>query len=297
MKSVQAIPACWTAVFICGCAASKPTDPASDPAAIRPDRLDLSPYYDQALREYQHAGFIKPGVDQVTGRLFDMAPLIVQQVGPGQTAVPPTGRFRAMHAGEIKGVRADAQRYAVYVITGVASIHGRVYDQLIYFWLYPPAPGESRLTWRGIRLTLDATGMADVTEVLNPDSPVRQIYVNKSLEESAAREFGPPLQGRRFSVEPDIETFPTLVVPRILDDGPIPMGPFVFLDAAERGVTTLLCRCMPSQVREFVENTYYDVIPIRAAEELGVPGFTSQELLSGHAPAQAISALRIPREW
>ena len=57
--------------------------------------------------------------------------------------------------------------------------------------------------------------------------------------------------------------WPDVVVARIIDDGPVPMGPYVYLNALpSRAVTTALCRCSPSQVEAFIETRYYDLRPL-----------------------------------
>ena len=52
---------------------------------------------------------------------------------------------------------------------------------------------------------------------------------------------------------------PDVVVAGIVEDGPIPMGPYVYVDAADQRVTTLLCRCSPSQVDRITDTGYYQL--------------------------------------
>ncbi|MFH1109147.1 MAG: hypothetical protein V1790_08145 [Planctomycetota bacterium] len=60
---------------------------------------------------------------------------------------------------------------------------------------------------------------------------------------------------------------PDVVVARLIDDGPAPMGPYVYLNAPPgRAVTTVLCRCSPSQVEAFIETRYYDLVPLETID-------------------------------
>ena len=79
--------------------------------------------------------------------------------------------------------------------------------------------------------------------------------------------FGDPLPGRRFSIERAADEAPDVVVARIIDDGPVPMGPYVYLNAPpSRAVTTVLCRCSPSQVEAFIETRHYDLLPLETID-------------------------------
>ena len=80
-----------------------------------------------------------------------------------------------------------------------------------------------------------------------------------------------------------------MVVARVLADGPMAMGPFVYLTEPGLEVTTLLCRCMPAQVDDFFANTYYELI------ENGSPG----ELLPSNVnpPPERELPLRLPGAW
>ena len=111
---------------------------------------------------------------------------------------------------------------------------------------------------QGFRMTLDDNGFALFWEVLSPD-PQRVIFAAQSVEDAAAIEFGEPAPDRQFSVERPVDESPSAVVPRILADGPQPMGPFVYIEGRHHDVTTLLCRCMPSQVEDFRKNAYFEL--------------------------------------
>lgn len=112
--------------------------------------------------------------------------------------------------------------------------------------------------WFGIRLTLARNGLPVLWELLPAAPGQRRLYASLSLEQQAARQHGPALAGRRFALEPAAAHQPGLVLVRVLDDGPVPMGPLVYLDAAGE-VATLLCRCMPAQAKAAVTGQNYSL--------------------------------------
>ena len=134
-------------------------------------------------------------------------------------------------------------------------INGRNHEQIVFAWRR-----ESRNARQGLRMTMSITGHPVIWEVLaNPPGP-DLIFVSRNLEAVAIREFGPPLPGRRFSMERDVEQASSTVIARILEDASEIMGPIVYLDA-NGDVNTLACRCMPSQAKATVDAGYYQLIP------------------------------------
>jgi len=135
-----------------------------------------------------------------------------------------------------------------------AILGGVRHRQFHYQWWHRPPDGS----WRsqGVRMTVDDDGQPLVWEQLAAPSGLRVLYVSEALESRARRQYGDPLPGRAFAVERAPDVTPTTVVARALADGPVPMGPWVYLDQPT-DVTSLICRCMPSQVRGPLERTDY----------------------------------------
>ena len=104
-----------------------------------------------------------------------------------------------------------------------------------------------------------------IWEVLADNSKAKLFFVSLSLEAAAAAEFGKPLPGRRYAIERSVEAAPDVIVARVIDDGPIPMGPIVYLSAGTREVSTLICRCMPAQAGKLVATRTYDLLPFQQA--------------------------------
>ena len=128
--------------------------------------------------------------------------------------------------------------------TSNAQIAGKTREQFSYVWFYPAGGGDA-LRGQGVRMTLGDDGRALVWEVLADPQPVDIVYASVQLEQAALATFGPPAR-QGYAIESGSEPPSSIVVPRILEDGPAPMGPWVYLRAGDHAVTTLLCRCMPS---------------------------------------------------
>lgn len=233
---------------------------------------------------FERAIFYKPREDSMSGLEMTFAPLIVQEVDVPDAQAPDADRGQADPSpfgaivGEGDDALLDSSRPTVYAGTFAKGDMGNHHDQVVYFWRYPACSevrrngsGDRRnlsIEGRGVRITLGSDGFPLVWEALSTATDTRILFVSESLEAAAQREFGSPLPGRRYAVERSLEETPNIVVARVLDDGPVPMGPYVYLNASpQRTVTTILCRCMSSQVNEFAETRYYDLVPLEAIND------------------------------
>jgi hypothetical protein len=163
-------------------------------------------------------------------------------------------------------VRVDGARPAVYFDMDTVRINERAHARVTYIWCYAPAPGgPGGLGFQGIRLTLDLDGQPAIWEMLADSSGADLIFVSQSLEAAAARAFGKPLSGRHYSVERGSSEAPDVAVARVIDDGPVPMGPIVYLSKNPRDVSTLICRCMPAQAKDLAGTGIYDLLPLQSA--------------------------------
>ena len=138
----------------------------------------------------------------------------------------------------------------VHEHVGSVEILGERYEQRIYFW------GS-----QGLRVTLGRDGFPAVYEVLSDSSGARLLFVTENLEGAAASDFGDPLEGRRFAVERRVEAAPQAVVAGILEPGPVPLGPFVYLTRSG-DVASVICRCMESRVETVVDSLEYELRPL-----------------------------------
>ena len=207
----------------------------------------------------------------MAGMEMTFAPLIVQELEGGVELTDPNP-FGAID-GEGGTAQVNPRRPTLYAGTFTTRIRGVDHDQVVYFWRYPPRLGQ-RGTFsregRGVRITLGSDGFPLVWEALSTEARTRILFISESLERVAVGEFGGPLPGRSYAVERPMDEDPNVVVARVLDDGPVPMGPYVYLSAPpSRRVTTVLCRCMPSQISEIVETNYYNLLPLETIREWG----------------------------
>ena len=187
-----------------------------------------------------------------------LAPLIIQQLNAAGTETD------GAQFGSVDATQAvDTSQPAVYASDRQISIHGQTHAQVTFVWCYAPegtSPGSALI--QGLRITLNRAGAPVIWEPLFAEENLRVIFVADSLEAAAAGEFGQPLPGRRYSIEPGLEQAPAVFVARVIDDGPVPMGPMVYLEARTRSITTVLCRCMPAQIRQVTATEQYDVLAL-----------------------------------
>ena len=132
----------------------------------------------------------------------------------------------------------------------------QILEQFNYVW-FQTEPNSDLRRPQGVRITFDPDGKPIVWEVLRDDSGARLLFVSQSLEAEAMTNHPAPLPGRRFWVERAVNDDPDVVVARIIDDGPVPMGPILYLDSTSHDVITLICRCMDAQADELVGTGTY----------------------------------------
>jgi hypothetical protein len=233
--------------------------------------------YQRVTNEFAQADFYKPAEPKTNDLASSLAPLILQEVKGGKEPLSRADRFGALSLSN--GVLVlDRSHPAIYWQADNVQLHGRAHTRLSYLWCYALAPasqyaGPTGLPLQGFRVTLNSTGQPVIWEVLADSSGAEVIYVSQSLEAAAAAEFGKSLPGRRFAIERSPEEAPNAVVARIINDGPMVMGPIVYLSAGTRDITTLICRCMPAQAKKLLDTSVYDLL---LAETLDARSFLMQ---------------------
>ena len=245
----------------------------------RIESASLSPhtveYYKRTLTEFDRALFYKPAQNTHEDHediTLMMAPLIIGQVIKPADHKLAQNSFGEVYVDAPGRVSIDTARPTIYTDITVTEIDGEPYDQILYVWWYETEYAQhpdDTLSLRGIRITLGKDGFPLVCEILDDDR-VDLMFVSQSLERAAKKVYGPPLSGRLYSVEREVNDTPHTVVARILEDGPVPTGPYVYLQVESKAVTTLSCRCTPSQVSHIVESTYYDLMPLEALGSWGL---------------------------
>ncbi len=257
--------------------------------------FDRAAIYEKATNLIRAVAYLKPA-EVVSNRVeTQLAPLVLQQVREGANLEPL--RFGTLQPGNV----VDVSRPAIYFRLDSAAISGRVHPQITYCWFYPPTKAAPRrLRVQGVRITLDAHGQPAIWEMLTDASGARLMFVSRALEIQARSEYGPPQANRRFSVERAAAR--EVVVPRIVEDGPVPMGPMVYLAAESADPLTLACRCMPAQASSILSQQTYVLLDLTGAPALEQ---TQPDLHPGLAfrpgapePARGLEEiLRLPRSF
>ena len=218
--------------------------------------------YQRATVEFAGADFLKPAPSNVTNLAFTLAPLILQEAREEGAFGTSSNSFGTLTFSN--GMpKVHTSWPAMYSSADTFQHNGKAYARMAYLWFYAgSAPGQT-VAVQGIRITLDAAGSPVVWEVLSDHSGAELIFVAQSLEAAALAEFGKPLAGRRFSLERSRDEAPSVVVARVIDDGPVPMGPIVYIQAGTHDVSTLICRCMAAQARKLFRTSTYELQPLQ----------------------------------
>lgn len=204
-------------------------------------------FHTRATAHFQRGFYLKPAESgTVATPAWQLAPLFI--IEADDTAAPD--------------LPAPPARPQVFYQPGHTILNGRQHEQMTYWWTYPT---DSRvpqgvLPAQGVRITLDSNGQPVIWETLADTSGAELVFVAQSLELKALQLFGTPLEGRRFAVESALAEAPNLVVARVIEDGPVTMGPIIYLRAGTRDVTTVICRCMEAQVRELAGQQEYELV-------------------------------------
>ncbi len=245
----------------------------------------------RTLTHFASAAFLKPREGEVDPQLIRSAPLIMQEAASAE-AFRDFGRVR--RDGSASGAIVSG-RWAVYHWEDGVDIQGRDHRRLNYLWFYPATDDHSQPHARGYRMILDEQNFPIVWQPLDDLTSGRALYVSKSLESAASEAHGPAKPGRTFAIETALAARPDVYVARVLDDGPMPMGPYVYLND-RLDITTILCRCMPAQVDGFVVNDYYDLVPLDSLDALNLsPDLRRQiEMDTILEPIDLNTALRWP---
>lgn len=245
---------------------SSPTAVATEAQTNTSSTLQI---YQRKLINFSQANFFKPAQEESPGLAFDLAPLLLHEVFlPGQSRSLTNPQFGRLCITD-NVLSLDSSRPTIYVVVDTLNLNAKSHTRLSYLWFYrvePRLAGEPVLPIQGVRLTLDATGKPAVWEVLTDASSAELIFVSESLEAAARNEYGPALAGRQFAIERSLNEPPKVVVARVIADGPLPMGPMIYLAAPTHAVSTLICRCMPAQARTLLLTSTYRLATIGSAE-------------------------------
>lgn len=227
--------------------------------------------YARADLHWPAAYLFKPEYQLEAQVEFSLAPLILGRSDASDPDADKRYAFGAVAKTASGAFAVDLSKPTIYFGESTAILRGKEYRQLRYRWWHSaPSSSSSTPAGQGFRMTLDDSGHAVIWEVLADDSGMPLIFVATPLEEAARKEFGDPLPGRRYSIEADPQGAPNVIVPRVISPGPVPMGPFLYLDGPSHSVATLICRCMPSQFDDLAGDRQYELRPLSELEGQGL---------------------------
>ena len=242
---------------IAGTNARLEKDPGPAPGAALTEQ-DTALILARVATWFANALLFKPVPQEPADLAWTLAPLIVQEASGDNHPVSPFGSTTP----QAPGPRTNPPPPNVHFASDVIQIRGHFHPRFTYWWPSPSGgrPHPDRSAIQGVRITLDSSGAPVIWEVLADPSGANVIFVARSLEQAAEKEFGRPLPGRRFAIETAPGNSPNTVVARLIDDGPVPMGPILYLSADGGTIRTLICRCMPAQAGNLVSTSYYQLV-------------------------------------
>ena len=200
--------------------------------------------YRRAAAESRSVDLYKPRFPDSESEAFRLAPLFLIEAGG-------TGSSNFISPPE------------VLFFAATNLIGSQPLKQWTYLWKVKSARQGNPM--QAVRITLNPAGHPSIWEVFSDPSGAEQIWISQAFEVAAALEFGAPLPGRRNSAEASIGTAPSAIVPGIVDDGPMPMGPVIY-GVADGTIRNVACRCSAPQAESLEAQGYYELRPVAKAE-------------------------------
>jgi len=208
-----------------------------------------------------------------------LAPIIIHESPVnGKTGAPPLLDF-------------EGNKPRVRLLRSEVELNGVTHPQLTYSWEYgKTTTGSPALRpERFLRMTLDSRGYPAVYEIYTEEGRLGNLHVSLALEQAAAREYGPPLPGRKYSVETARRDSGEAGLSGVVEEPPEALGPLVYLDSPGREIVALTCRCSPSKTARAEGSHHYELVELEPGR--GEPGNGLPP------PARALQGLRLPGEF
>ncbi len=228
--------------------------------------LDVDGLYARSPAQFARAALVKPDRSESDreGAGFDLylAPLFVVEcdleIDPSALATSALGSGPKRSHPSAKSPPSPSAPVVEYS-ESAEIVRGRELRRLAFWWT-PPEPSAgtdaSRRRRSGVRMTFDESGNPIVWEILDETAIAHAVYVDEELEAAARAEFGPPLDGRKFSIERARDDTPDVAVVRTIPSSSVPMGPFVYVDR-DYWTADLLCRCESSRFETLAGDAIY----------------------------------------
>jgi hypothetical protein len=200
-----------------------------DAAAGRPQLQSAGP---QDLVAYYAPIFIQQRVN--TSAQAHPDPPEYDQIGEARLRKDPGGQFKAFVAGSPK----------VYAIYERRRLGGHDHVQITYTTWYPAHPRmkaidleEADIDSCVLRVTLDAENAPLLYETIAACGCFHKVFVERWVDDSAARAFGPAEQGKKYAVERTVKDAIDWEVAGVVDEPrDRPRRPVVFIKAGDHKV-------------------------------------------------------------
>lgn len=236
----------------------------------------------QAKIEFVSGSLALPRDQSMTGMEQALAPLIVTEMpDPSEGKISPHhfGSLFVNQKGQLSVQRDDP---VVYVHVMEQTAYDKTSQQVCYAWFVSDHSIASTATvkLRGLRSAIGEDGFPLAWEIFPPALGgdlglelgrgwFQPWYVSQSLEDEAKERFGTTTLDSRFAIEQtSLAKRTSAIIVNLFNDGPIPMGPYVYQAADGGGISTLHCRCSPLQVGEISETVYYELQPMAALKPM-----------------------------
>ena len=210
--------------------------------------------------EFTSAILFKPRDEPDLKWLTDLAPLVVEQVPDKTPSTTKKGFFGALVLDDRNALVLDPAQPTLIVDMREVEHGGLTYRQLSFGWVYTWS--KTSANTRSICMTLAPDGFPCVWEVGGPQNTgTRRFYLSRSFEAKCVEQFGPPLPDRQNAAEQAKTDTPHTVIAGLVEDGPIPMGPYVYLQNDTHTIKAITCRCSPALVETIIDSRDYELKP------------------------------------
>ena len=249
--------------------------------AVGGDGVVFAPAGDDAPRDRRHLAAASP-----QELVAYYAPVFVQQrvnTSAQKHPYPPEydligeARLRRAADGKLKAYVAGAPK--VYTICESRKLGGKDHVQLTYTAWYPAHPRMKTIDLEAadidscvLRITLDAEHAPLLYETIAACGCFHKVFVQRWVEESAQKNFGPPLKGKKYAVERVVDDSIDWEVAGLVDEPrDKPRRPVVFIKAGDHkvlgmGSAARLRVPQGADVRPYQVTSYADLYSLPVAD-------------------------------
>lgn len=260
-------------------AAAEDTLPASDPGVQSPSD-EAAPEPPQQL--FPHSVLWKPEMDGEAALDPYLAPLLYLEAD----AEDPLARALLVTA---SGEGAGSATPTLYFADETVVVRDASRRQLTFLWFVASRAGDPPRA-NALRVTCGEDGMPWVYELL-PTEAGAPAYVSKGAEARATAAFGAP-EVDAYALGGGATPGTQLHLRGVFQNGPVPMGPYVYASRADAQLLDLHCRCAPTRGGEILEMGTYGLRPL--ASLLGERPDLAERLAAFGPPDRVALELRLP---